>query len=80
MKIKLLYFAELRDALGRSEEELETHATSIAALASELAARHDAIRARLGSIRFARNEAFASREDAIEGGDVIALLPPVAGG
>lgn len=80
MKIKILYFAELRDALGMSEEDVETNAASIGALASELAARHDAIRARLAFLRFARNEAFASNEETIAGGDVIALLPPVAGG
>lgn len=80
MKITILYFAELRDALGKSEEEVETRAASIGALAAELAARHDAIRVRLGSIRFARNEAFATHDDAIAGGDVVALLPPVAGG
>lgn len=80
MKIKILYFAELRDAIGKGEEDVETGATSIGALASELAARHEAIRARLGSIRFAKNEAFASNDEAITGGDVVALLPPVAGG
>ena len=80
MKIKILYFAELRDALGTSEEEFETAATSIGALAAELAARHAAIRARLGSIRFAKNEAFATHEETIAADDVVALLPPVAGG
>ncbi|MGH7284501.1 MAG: MoaD/ThiS family protein [Polyangiaceae bacterium] len=80
MKIKILYFAELRDALGMSEEDWETRATSIGALASELATGHDAIRVRLPSLRFARNEAFASNDDAISEGDVVAVIPPVAGG
>ena len=80
VKIKVLYFAELRDALGKSEEEMSTSADSIGALASELASRYDAIRVRMSSVRFAKNESFASREDALEEGDTIALLPPVAGG
>ena len=35
---------------------------------------------RLASVRFARNEEFAESRDAIAEGDVIALIPPVAGG
>ena len=80
MRIKILYFAELRDALGTSEEDVDTDATSVGALTTELAARHAAIRVRLASIRVAKNEAFASPEEAITDGDVVALLPPVAGG
>jgi molybdopterin converting factor small subunit len=39
-----------------------------------------ALAGRLVAVRFARNEAFASNTDAIHDGDVIALIPPVAGG
>jgi molybdopterin converting factor small subunit len=31
-------------------------------------------------VRLARNETFATNDEALEDGDVIALIPPVAGG
>ncbi len=34
----------------------------------------------MSHIRFARNEEFARLADAITDGDVVALIPPVAGG
>jgi molybdopterin converting factor small subunit len=34
----------------------------------------------MGHIRFARNEEFARNDDALADGDVVALIPPVAGG
>ncbi|HEX7667355.1 MAG TPA: molybdopterin converting factor subunit 1 [Polyangiaceae bacterium] len=78
--LTLLYFAHLRDLVGTSEERVETNATTIAELRNELETHHAALAGRWASIRFAKNEAFAADEDALADGDVVALLPPVAGG
>ena len=82
MTITLLYFAAVRELVGKAEEtiDLPAEVSNIAELASFLAHRDAALGARLPSVRFARNETFASKEERLEPGDVIALIPPVAGG
>jgi molybdopterin converting factor subunit 1 len=82
VKVRVLYFAAVRDLARTDEEEIEIAADvrTIGALAVALAARHPALEGRLGPVRFARNEEFARLEDPIADGDVVALIPPVAGG
>ncbi|MBS2012463.1 MAG: molybdopterin converting factor subunit 1 [Deltaproteobacteria bacterium] len=80
--IRLLYFAAVRDLVGKSEEELALPAgvATVGALAAHLTGVHPSLAGRLSAVRFARNEEFARDEDPVADGDVIALIPPVAGG
>lgn len=80
--ITILYFAAVRDLVGKDEEKLEVPeaVTTIAALATHLQSVHASLEGRLSAVRFARNEEFALATDPIANGDVIALIPPVAGG
>ncbi len=82
MTITLLYFAAVRELVGTDEERLEVPAgvTTIAELAAFLEQHRPALAGRLGAVRFARNETFATSSEVIADGDVIALIPPVAGG
>ncbi len=82
MNITVLYFAAVRDLVGKDEEALALPdgVASIAAVGDHLAHLHPALEGRLGYVRFARNEEFAQLTDGIDDGDVIALIPPVAGG
>jgi molybdopterin converting factor subunit 1 len=82
VKVSVLYFAAVRDLVGIDEEALELPAeiTTVDALAAHLTLRHASLDGRLRSVRFARNEEFAHGNDALHDGDVIALIPPVAGG
>ncbi len=82
MTITVLYFAAVRELIGKDEERIELPAdvATIAELAAFLAQRHPTLAGRLGSVRFARNETFATNDEAIAEGDVVALIPPVAGG
>lgn len=82
MTIRVLYFAAVRDLLGLEAEEiaLPAEVATVDALAQWLGARYPALAPRLGHVRFARNEAFARGTDPVASGDVIALIPPVAGG
>jgi molybdopterin synthase sulfur carrier subunit len=82
MTITLLYFAAVRDLVGKDEERLTLPAdvTTVAALAAFLARHHPSLEGRLGAVRFARNETFATTDEALADGDVVALIPPVAGG
>jgi molybdopterin synthase sulfur carrier subunit len=82
MRLRVLYFAGLRDAVGTGEEsvELPFGVETVRALADLLASRHGAYAERRAHVRIARNEAFAQDDDVLADGDVIALIPPVAGG
>ncbi len=82
MKIEILYFAAVRDLAGIDAETLTLPAgvATIDALCTHLQRVRPTLDGRLGHVRFARNEEFARGDDAIADGDVIALIPPVAGG
>jgi len=81
VNVRVLYFAVTRELAGIGEEsfELETGAT-IASARAAIEARHPALRATDARLRVAKNESFALDAEAIAHGDVIALIPPVAGG
>jgi molybdopterin converting factor subunit 1 len=82
VRVTILYFAALRDLVGRGDEALALPegVASVGALARHLAALHPELADRMGHIRFARNEEFARLADRLTDGDVLALIPPVAGG
>ncbi len=80
--IRILYFASTRELAGVSEEELAIPevGASLVEVLSAIAARHPALAPVLDRVRVARNEAFAELSERATDGDVIALIPPVAGG
>jgi sulfur-carrier protein len=94
MTLRILYFAGLKDALGLAEETVELTdipvprgapcapgaLRTVRALADHLAALHPAYGERRGHVRIARNEEFAEDDDPLADGDVVAFIPPVAGG
>jgi molybdopterin synthase sulfur carrier subunit len=80
VRITILYFAAVRELVGKDEEQIDVDATTIGELATFLPTRHAVLAGRLASVRFARNETFARHDEPIAEGDVIALIPPVAGG
>jgi molybdopterin synthase sulfur carrier subunit len=82
MVVRVLYFAGLREALGLAEEAIDVPAgiRTVGDLSAHLAARHAAYAERRKHVRVARNEAFAHEDETLRDGDVIGLIPPVAGG
>jgi molybdopterin synthase sulfur carrier subunit len=78
----VLYFAALRELMGRAEEELELPADvqTVRDLTDYLQRVRPALAGKLVSVRVALDETFASDSDALAGARVIALIPPVAGG
>ncbi len=82
MRVRVLYFAALRDLAGRAEESLELpgEVRTVAEFAAWVERARPELEGRMGSVRVARNEAFARPEELLSGGDVLALIPPVAGG
>lgn len=82
MAIAVLYFAALRELLGRSEEvvQLPPGSPTVRALADHLVLLHPELRPHLPSVRFAINESFVDLAATVSAGDRVALLPPVSGG
>jgi sulfur-carrier protein len=80
--VSVLYFAGLRDSVGLSEETLELpeRVRTVGELCDHLALRHPGYADHRPAVRVARNEAFAADAERLDDGDVIALIPPVAGG
>jgi sulfur-carrier protein len=85
MKIKVVFFAALREQLGISAEEIDLPAgvTTVAALRSHLVQRGGAWQNVLADkrlVRVAVNQDMAQAGSALKPGDEIAFFPPVTGG
>lgn len=83
MKIRVRYFASLREALGAEESVDVAAGTSAAALRDLLLARggrHAEVLARGRAVRCAVNQTMADEGVALADGDELAFFPPVTGG
>jgi molybdopterin synthase sulfur carrier subunit len=83
MKVQIKYFASIREALGRSGEECETGAATLAQLRAELLARGGAYAEVLApgrALRMALNQVMADEAAALVDGAEVAFFPPVTGG
>ena len=84
-KLKLLFFAGLREQLGRGNEDLELPpgVGTVAALRAHLMGRGEAWQAALAAnrvLRVAVNQDMAQPSTSIKPGDEVAFFPPVTGG
>ncbi len=81
MSVKVLYFAGLREAMGRSAESIDLPAgvTTAGALREYLAERHEAIRV-AKNLRTAINQKMVGLQAPVADGDEVAFFPPVTGG
>jgi sulfur-carrier protein len=84
MKVKVLYFAGLREQLGKPGEDLELSSVStVAGLRALLMARGGAWQSALAqgrALRVAVNQEMAQPTTAVKPGDEVAFFPPVTGG
>lgn len=85
MQLRVLYFAWLRQKIGRADEDLALPpgVTTVGALIDFLAARgtaHADAFAHRGAIRCAVNQDFATPATPLKQGDEVAFFPPVTGG
>lgn len=84
-KVRLLYFAGLREKLGSGGEEIELPSgiRSIADLREWLMAREGVWREALAGrtrLRVAVNQDMAGDDTPVKAGDEVAFFPPVTGG
>ena len=85
MKLSVLYFARLRDAIGRPAEDIEVPAsvTTVGELRAWLAQRGvawSAAFAEVRPIRAAMDQAMAGDATRLREGAEVAFFPPVTGG
>lgn len=78
-RLRLRYFASLREEAGRAAESIETTAATPAALYAELAGRHG-FRLSRAQLQVAVNSAFADWDRPLADDDEVVFIPPVAGG
>jgi molybdopterin synthase sulfur carrier subunit len=81
MQLYMLYFAAVADVIGLRQETLDApDGATVANVRVLLCQKHPALEGRLGQVRVAVNERFASDDTQLADRDVVALIPPVAGG
>ena len=81
MKIKILYFAAIREKVGKSSEEIEAaEGETLHDTMEKLKSRYPIIADMNESLLVAVNREYCKRETELKNGDEVALIPPVSGG
>jgi molybdopterin synthase sulfur carrier subunit len=85
VKIKVLYFASVKEKLGRGAEDVDVPAavSTVAALRAHLGSRGGAYAEVFAGgrlVKAAVNEDMVAPGAPIKGGDEVAFFPPVTGG
>lgn len=81
MKIRVLFFASCRDAVGHRSCDWEISADyRVADLRRELVAAYPQLGAVQQVLSIAVNSEYAGNHTVLKAGDEVALIPPVSGG
>ena len=83
MNVTVKYFASIREALGKSHEEVITQAITLHELRDELIARGGSFSVALSrgrAVRMALNQVLCEETDKLTDGCEVAFFPPVTGG
>ena len=78
-EVAILYFSLFREQAKISQETVVTDATNLSELYREISKKYG-FQLSLTHLRVAKNNQFCDWETSLENGDVIAFIPPVAGG
>jgi molybdopterin synthase catalytic subunit len=81
LEIQILYFATLRDLIGKNKENLTLPSEStVGDLKQQLSARGERIAMAVETALFSINREFAFAEEPLSDGDEVGVFPPVSGG
>ena len=83
MKIKILYFAWLRERIGKSSEVIETEAKTVEQLIKDLRSkeeRYDFAFTDLSSVRVALDQTLSTFDSSLKNVNEVAFFPPMTGG
>jgi molybdopterin converting factor subunit 1 len=78
--MRVLFFAQLKDATGCDSVELPAPALNMEQLWAELLRKFPALAAYRAQVRLARNWEYAAPGTIFNRDDEVALIPPVSGG
>jgi molybdopterin converting factor subunit 1 len=81
MRVRVLFFASVRELSGCRESEWEVpEQTTVGDLRRELVARYPALAALQRVLAVAVNAEYAADSTVLQPGDEVAFIPPVSGG
>ena len=78
--MRVLFFAQLKDATGCGAVELASPAVNAEQLWAELLKKFPALAAHRKNVRLAKNWEYAAPGEQFSDADEVALIPPVSGG
>jgi molybdopterin converting factor subunit 1 len=81
MRIRLRFFASLRERAGASELTREiARPTTVGTLWEELRREHPRLAEFHGAVAFAVNQEYVDSKTTLQDNDEVAFIPPVSGG
>lgn len=81
MRVRVLFFGQLKELVGRADDQLElAEGSRLETVFAHYASQTPKLAALAASVAMARNQRFAPPDEPLEDGDEVALMPPVSGG
>jgi molybdopterin converting factor subunit 1 len=79
--IRLLYFASVREATSKSEEQIQIPAnTTCAQLLVRLSTSYPSLLSMMADLSTAVNEKYVDTNTVLKDRDTVAVMPPISGG
>ena len=80
MRVKILYFSQIKDLIGKNEEIIEFSGETVRDLIEVLSQKYPNVKEVLNKSMFAINENYEKTDFVLKDDDTVAIIPPVSGG
>ena len=80
MRVKILYFSQIKDLVGKNEEIIEFSGETVRDLIEVLSQKYPNVKEVLNKSMFAINENYEKTDFVLKDDDTVAIIPPVSGG